>query len=82
MPPPSRDEKSFIRALVGVVSLLVSLVIVGAGFAMLVTAMRAGEHGTRPWFGALAVLGAGGGLAAAGIALLIWETSIRYDIRK
>jgi disulfide bond formation protein DsbB len=59
-----------------------ALVVVAAGFMLLIAAMQAGERGTRPFFNALAVLGVGGGLMAAGIALLIWEMSIRYDIRK
>ena len=82
MPPPSRDQQSFVRALVGLLSLVASLVVVGVGMVMLVAAMNAGERGTGPWYGALAVLGVGGGLLAAGIALLIWEMSIRYDVRK
>jgi hypothetical protein len=82
MPAPARDQKSFVRALLGMVSLVAALVVVAAGFMLLIAAMQAGEHGTRPFFNALAVLGVGGGLLAAGIALLIWEMSIRYDIRK
>jgi hypothetical protein len=82
MPPPLRDQKSFVRALLGVLSLVAAFVVVAAGFTLLVAAMQAGERGTRPFFNALAVLGVGGGLLAAGIALLIWEMSIRYDVRK
>jgi len=81
MPPP-RDQKSFVRALLGVVSLVAALVVVAAAFILLIAAMQDGERGTPPFFNALAVLGVGGGLMAAGIALLIWEMSIRYDIRK
>lgn len=81
MPPPTRNQKSFVRALLGVVSLCAALVVVAAGFVLLIASMQAGEHGTRRWFYALAVLGVGGGLLAAGIALLIWEMSIRYDVR-
>jgi hypothetical protein len=82
MPPPLRDQKSFVRALLGVLSLVAAIVVVAAGFTLLVAAMQAGERGTRPFFNAVAVLGVGGGLLAAGIALLIWEMSIRYDVRK
>lgn len=82
MPTPPRDQKSFVRALVGVVSLVASLVVIAGGFVLLIAAMQAGERGTRPFFNALAVLGVGGGLLAAGIAVLIWEMSIRYDVRK
>jgi len=79
--PPSRGQKSFVRALIGVVCLVASLIVIAAGFVLLVAAMKAGERGTPPFFYALAVLGVGGGLQAAGIAVLIWEMSIRYDVR-
>ncbi|MCC7034959.1 MAG: hypothetical protein IT179_19205 [Acidobacteria bacterium] len=80
--PPTRSQKSFVRALLGVVALMASLVVIAGGFALLIVAMQAGERGTPPFFNALAVLAVGGGLLATGIAVLIWEMSIRYDIPK
>ena len=79
--PPS-EPKSFLRALIGVVSLVLSMVVIPAGFVMLVTDMHAGDASRRALVKALSVLSVGGGLMALGIALLIWEMSVRYGVRR
>jgi hypothetical protein len=80
--PPANEPKSFVRALIGVVSLLASMVVIPAGFVLLVTGMQRGGDSTRPMLQALGVLAAGGGLMALGVSMLIWEMSVRYGIRK
>jgi hypothetical protein len=71
------ESKSLLRAILGVVSLISSLVVIPIGFVLLV--VDAQQRGmTR----ALTVLMAGGFLMSLGIALLIWEVSGRYGIRR
>lgn len=71
------ETKSLIRAVLGVVALLASLVVIPIGFVLLVLDAERHEM-TR----AVSVLMAGGFLLAFGIALLIWELSVRYGIRR
>jgi uncharacterized membrane protein len=71
------EPKSLLRAILGVVSLVSSLVVIPIGFVLLVLDVHAASM-VRP----LAVLMAGGFLLAFGIALLIWEMSGRYGIRR
>ena len=73
--------KSLVRAIVGVVSLLCALVLIPMGFVLLVTDSP-GSSGPSDLVRPLGVLMAGGGLLAFGIAMLIWEMSVRYDIRR
>ena len=47
----------------------------------MVRALDRGGYGTERVTYALATLGLGGGLLGLGIALLIWEVSVRYNIR-
>ena len=71
------ESKSLLRAILGVVSLISSLVVIPISFVLLV--VDAQQRGmTR----ALSVLMAGGFLMSLGIALLIWEVSGRYGIRR
>ena len=79
---PPDEPKSFLRALIGVVSLVLSMIVIPAGFVLLVTDMQAGESSRRALVRALAVRSAGGGLMALGIAMLIWEMSVRYGVRR
>ncbi|MEZ5285454.1 MAG: hypothetical protein R2712_11755 [Vicinamibacterales bacterium] len=82
MPSPVPGPKSLGRTLVAVTSLVASLVVIAAGFVWMVTALRSGGYGTSRLMPAMIALGLGGGLMALGIALLIWEMSVRYGIRK
>jgi hypothetical protein len=79
-PPP--EPKSFLRALVGVLSLLSSMVVLPVGFVVLVTGLQDGSYNTRVMVNALGVLALGGGLLALGVSMLIWEMSVRYGVRK
>ena len=73
--------KSLLRAVVGVLSLLIALVLIPIGFVLLVTDSP-GTSGLRALARPLAVLMAAGGLMAFGVAMLIWEMSVRYGIRR
>ena len=82
-PPGPRDEpKSFLRALIGVVSLVLAMIVIPMGFVLLVTDMQSGDTSRRALVNALGVLSIGGGLMALGVAMLIWEMSVRYGIRR
>ena len=78
-PPPHKGSP--IRYVAGMVCLLSALVVLAGGFAQMVIALETGGYGTSRITYALGVLGAGGGLLATGIAVLIWEYSIRYGVR-
>lgn len=75
------ERKSLLRALIGVVSLLSSLIVIPIGFVLLVNEGQGGSS-ARTLARPLGVLMAGGGLLALGIAMLIWELSVRYGIRR
>lgn len=76
-----RESKSLLRALIGTVSLVASLVVIPLGMVVLV-ADTAGDGGLRALVRPLGVLSAGGALLSFGIAMLIWELSVRYDVRR
>jgi len=65
----------------GGVSLVGALVALPAGFLQMVRTLERGGYGTAGIDYALWWLGLGGGLLAVGIALLIWELSIRHNVR-
>lgn len=73
-------KRSVWRAATGAVSLAGSLVVLPAGFVMMVRALELSGYGSGGVTQALAVLAAGGGLLGLGIALLIWELSVRYNV--
>jgi hypothetical protein len=82
-PPGPHDEpKSFLRALIGVVALVLAMIVIPLGFVLLVTDMQAGDTSRRALLNALGVLSIGGGLMALGVAMLIWEMSVRYGVRR
>ncbi len=70
-----------IRYIAAIVSLISAMVVLPAGGLQMVRTLERGGYGTSAIDHALAILGAGGGLLALGIALLIWELSIRHDWR-
>ena len=78
---PLLHQGSAIRSVAAGVCLISSLVVLPAGFIQMVRALEAGGYATGGVTFALWWLGAGGGLLGMGIALLIWELSVRYDIR-
>lgn len=75
------NRGSPIRYLSGIVLLVVALVTLLSGGFMMVGALERGGYGTSTVDRALMVMSAGGGCLAIGISLLIWEFSIRHNIR-
>lgn len=69
------------RYVSAVVLLVTAFVTVLSGGLMMVQALERGEYGTPSVDRAVILIAAGGGLLAIGISLLIWEISIRHDIR-
>jgi hypothetical protein len=78
-----RDAKpgSSIRYVVGLVSLVGSFVALAAGGVQMVSTLERGGYGTSGIDVAIAWLVAGGALLGIGISLVIWELSIRHNIR-
>lgn len=70
-----------IRYVAGAVCLMAAMVVLPAGFIQMVRALERGGYGTTSITYALGWLGLGGGLLGMGIALLIWELSLRHNIR-
>jgi len=75
------ERGSSIRYVIGMVSLISSLIALPAGGLQMVRALERGGYGTDAVDHALIVLAAGGGLLGLGIALLIWEISVRHNWR-
>jgi hypothetical protein len=69
------------RYVTGMVCLLGAMVTLPAGFLQMIGALEGGGYGTTSNSIAFAWLGLGGGLLGTGIALLIWELSVRHNIR-
>lgn len=78
-PDPVRG--SAIRYVSGFVLLVTALVMLLGGGLMMVRALERGGYGTSTVDQALTVIAAGGGFLAIAISLLIWELSIRHNIR-
>jgi hypothetical protein len=68
------ERGSPIRSIVGLVAL-------PAGGVQMVRTLERGGYGTSRIDYAVALLGLGGGLLGLGIALLIWEVSVRHNWR-
>ena len=69
------------RYVAGMVCLIGAMVTIPAGFVQMIGALERGGYGTTSNTIAFAWLGLGGGLLGSGIALLIWELSVRHNIR-
>jgi hypothetical protein len=69
------------RYVAGMVSLIGAMVTIPAGFVQMIRALERGGYGTSSNTLALGWLGLGGGLLGLGIALLIWELSVRHNVR-
>lgn len=52
-----------------------------AGFIQMISALEHGGYGTSSNTLAFVTLGFGGGFLGLGIGLLIWELSVRHNIR-
>jgi hypothetical protein len=60
---------------------MAAMVTLPAGFIQMIRALERGGYGTSSNTLAFATLGLGGGLLGLGMALLIWELSVRHNIR-
>ena len=69
------------RYVAGMVCLIAAIVTIPIGFVQMIQALERGGYGTSSNTMALGWFGLGGGLLAIGIALLIWELSVRHNIR-
>lgn len=69
------------RYIGGLVCLIGAMVTLPAGFIQMISALERGGYGTSSNTLAFATLGVGGGLLGLGMALLIWELSVRHNIR-
>jgi hypothetical protein len=72
---------SSIRYIVGVVSLISAFVALAAGAIQMVSTLERGGYGTSGIDVALLWLAAGGALLGLGVSLVIWELSVRHNIR-
>jgi hypothetical protein len=81
MTAPDRQNPSSIRYVTAGVCLIGAMVCLPAGFLQMVFALQRGGYGTSSVIYAVAWLGLGGGLLGLGIALMIWELSVRHGIR-
>lgn len=79
--PVDPQRGSPARYIAGMVCLIGAMVTLPAGFIQMIRALEHGGYGTSSTTIAFATLGFGGGLLGLGIGLLIWEVSIRYNIR-
>lgn len=69
------------RYIGALVSLIGALLTIPAGFLQMIRALERGGYGTSSNTLAFVTLAFGGALLGLGIALLIWELSIRHNIR-
>jgi len=72
---------SSIRYVIGMVSLIGALVALPAGGIQMVRTLERGGYGTSGIDVALMWLGCGGALLGIGVSLMIWELSVRHNIR-
>lgn len=81
MNPPGPQRGSPARYVAGAVCLIASMVTLASGFVNMVRALERGGYGTTSITYALIWLGVGGGLLGLGVSLMIWELSIRHNVR-
>ena len=74
-------QGSPIRYVAAMVSLFGAMVALPAGAIQMVGTLERGGYGTTSINFALLWLGVGGGLLGVGVSLLIWELSVRHNIR-
>lgn len=63
------------------VCLIAAMVCLPAGFIQMILALQRGGYGTMSMVYPIAWLALGGGLLGLGIALMIWELSVRHGVR-
>jgi hypothetical protein len=81
MKDPGAKRGSPARYVVGMVCLIGAMVTFPAGFVQMIGALERGGYGTTSNTIAFAWFGLGGAFLGTGIALLIWELSVRHNIR-
>ncbi|MBM3806691.1 MAG: hypothetical protein FJW22_00690 [Acidimicrobiia bacterium] len=79
-PGPQRGSPA--RYVAAMVCLIASMVTIPGGFVFMVRSLESGGYGTSSNTLALVWIAAGGGLLGLGIALLIWELSVRHNVRR
>jgi len=80
-PPPERGRGgSALRLIGGAVMLIAAFAIAAFGFTRLVWVLEHGGYGTPDMRYALIILGASGALFAGGIATMIWDVAMRYEV--
>jgi hypothetical protein len=75
------QQGSPVRYVIGMVALLGALVALPAGGIQMVRTLERGGYGTTDIDVALMWLSAGGALLGIGISLIIWELSVRHNVR-
>jgi hypothetical protein len=81
MKPTGPQRGSPIRYVAAMVCLMGAMVTIPAGFVQMVRALERGGYGTTANTVAMGWIALGGGLLGLGIALMIWELSVRHNIR-
>ena len=69
------------RYIAGMVCLMIAMVTLPAGFVQMIRALEGGGYGTSSNTLAFVTLAVGGAFLGLGIALVIWELSVRHNIR-
>ena len=77
----SPQRGSPVRYVTAMVCLMAAMVSLPAGFLQMVRSLERGGYGTSSINVALIWLGVGGGFLGFGVALLIWELSVRHNVR-
>jgi hypothetical protein len=81
MKPDGPQRGSPARYVGGMVCLIGAMVTIPAGFVQMIRALEGGGYGTSSNTLALVWIAIGGGLLGLGIALMIWELSVRHNVR-
>jgi len=76
-----RRQSSATRYVAAAVCLISAMVCLPAGFIQMVGSLERGGYGTTAIGYAVSWLALGGGLLGLGIALMIWELSVRHGVR-
>ena len=79
--PADPEKTSTLRMIAGSVCLAASLIVILASFVMMVVALERTGYGSSGVTYALVWMSGGGALLGVGMSLLIWELSVRYNIR-
>lgn len=75
------QQPSSVRYVTAGVCLIGAMVCLPAGFIQMVLVLQRGGYGSHSLSYAIAWLALGGGLLGLGMALMIWELSVRHGVR-